>query len=127
MSTAMFTHVRGSKRAVTSWLASSWLGYCSGSSQWLGLCRNKALLSPSSVGLCSADGNVTHRGSNVVASASHPDPDHRSGVGDVCGLDDAEVGNRICTLKNMWKPFASEMAGFLFFRRFGGLLPLPFP
>jgi hypothetical protein len=37
-----------------------WLGYCSRSCQRLGLCCNKALLSPSSVGLCSADGNVTH-------------------------------------------------------------------
>jgi H+/Cl- antiporter ClcA len=51
-----------------------WLGHCSRSSQRHGLCRNKALLSPSSVGLCSADRNVTHRGSNVAARASYLDP-----------------------------------------------------
>ena len=69
-----------------------WMGYRSRSSQRLGLCRDKALLSLSSVGLCPADGNVTHRGSNAAARASCLDPDHRSGVSDTCGLDDAEVG-----------------------------------
>ena len=92
MTTATVTNVRGTERAVASWLApSAWavvLGAASGSAcvavrlffrllQWV---------------------FVQQTGMLPIAAATLPParriltPDHRSCVSDPCGLDDAEVG-----------------------------------
>jgi CIC family chloride channel protein len=60
------------------------------------------------VGLCSADGNVTYRGSNVAARAPYPNPDYRSGVSNPCALDDAEVGTAL-----LWSALAVGVLGLI--------------